>query len=290
VPDTQPALGLQIPVAYFGGKGGNSGPRSAANIAMLAKMRIVMLEKWEGPCWDDCLANATGEPPLPCQPACNVEADMLDTLHRVRALNSRVTNVLYLNTLLLFPFYSLAQKYIDAGALLMDTETGQPVTLRNDDGMPGVLVPDFGTAKGRALWMGEVKDWVGTGVVDGIFADKWPDSAHQNKLGTWKVCNHVCGTVSAADGAAFNAGKLQLRENVSSYFHVESRSPETYGGLLYGDGCDGCERRSPRIDGNLLGPWIKNWQFTPTTVRCNALRRRRTSHPLQARVGCLRRP
>lgn len=38
----------KIPVAYFGGKGGLSGPRSPANIEMLAKMRIVMLEKWEG--------------------------------------------------------------------------------------------------------------------------------------------------------------------------------------------------------------------------------------------------
>jgi hypothetical protein len=37
-----------IPVAYFGGKGGRSGARSPTNIAMLAKMRIVMLEKWEG--------------------------------------------------------------------------------------------------------------------------------------------------------------------------------------------------------------------------------------------------
>lgn len=127
-----------LPVAYFGGKGGNSGPRSAANIAMLAKMRIVMLEKWEGPCWDDCLTNATGKPPLPCQPACDVEADMLDTLRKVRSINPAVTNILYLNTLLLFPFYSLAQKYLDAGALLMDTVTGQPVTLQNDDGMPGI--------------------------------------------------------------------------------------------------------------------------------------------------------
>ena len=35
-----------IPAAYFGGKGGKSGKRSAANLAMLAKMRLIMLEKW----------------------------------------------------------------------------------------------------------------------------------------------------------------------------------------------------------------------------------------------------
>ena len=37
---------VTIPAAYFGGKGGNSGKRSAANLAMLAKMRLIMLEKW----------------------------------------------------------------------------------------------------------------------------------------------------------------------------------------------------------------------------------------------------
>lgn len=87
-------------------------------------MRIVMLEKWEGPCWDDCLANATAG--LRCEPACNVEADSLATLRRVRAINPAVSNVLYLNTLLMFPFYSLAQKYIDAGALLTVDTLGRP--------------------------------------------------------------------------------------------------------------------------------------------------------------------
>ena len=31
----------------------------------------------------------------------------------------------------------------------------------------GVLVPDFGSAKGRELWMGEVQGWLDTGLVDG---------------------------------------------------------------------------------------------------------------------------
>ena len=38
----------------------------------------------------------------------------------VRALNPAVTTVLYLNTLLLFPFYKLAAAYIAQGALLTD--------------------------------------------------------------------------------------------------------------------------------------------------------------------------
>ena len=221
----------------------------------------------EGPCWDACLANATAKPPLPCSPSCDVETHSLATLRMVRALNPAVTTVLYLNTLLLFPFYKLAAAYIAQGALLTDAETGKPFELRNDDGMPGVLVPDFGTAAGRNLWMQEVEGWLATGLVDGIFADKWPDQAHANHTdnSTWLVCNHVCGKVTAEVGQAFNDGKMMLRENVSQLFRVDDDS--SFHGLLYGDGCDGCYSKSPRIDGNLVGPWIKNWQFTPAHAK-----------------------
>ena len=36
-----------VPTAYFGG---NQARRGNANIKMLSKMRIVMIEKWEGVC------------------------------------------------------------------------------------------------------------------------------------------------------------------------------------------------------------------------------------------------
>jgi hypothetical protein len=199
-----------------------------------------------------------------------VENHSLAVLRAVRSLNPAVSQVLYLNALLLFPFYSLAQKYMDAGALLMDSQTGKPITLRNDDGMPGVLVPDFGKRVGRELWLGEVQQWLASGLVDGVFADKWPDSAHSNhssNTSDWAVCNHVCGHVTPEVGAAFNAGKMMLRSNLSALLNVESRHASSFGGLLYGDGCDGCYRKSPRIDGDIVGPWIKNWQFTPAAHR-----------------------
>ena len=98
--------------------------------------------------------------------------------------------------------------------------------------------------------------------------DKWPDQAHGNKSdpgGEMLLCNHVCGHLTAEQGQAWNQGKLWVRGNVSELLHVESR--ERFGGLLYGDGCNGCYRKTPRIDGNLVGPWIKNWQFTPSTKK-----------------------
>lgn len=45
---------------------------------------------------------------------------------------------------------------------------------------------------------------------DGFFGDKW-DSAAQpdpnSTTGGWKICNHECGSVTEAQGQAWNAGK-----------------------------------------------------------------------------------
>ena len=46
---TQPTTSLAtLPVPYFGGVSGH--PRAQASYDMRAKMRIVVIEKWEGPC------------------------------------------------------------------------------------------------------------------------------------------------------------------------------------------------------------------------------------------------
>ncbi|MCG8622816.1 MAG: hypothetical protein MJE68_12580, partial [Proteobacteria bacterium] len=44
-----------LPVGYFGGV--NCKERSQENINMLAKLRVIVIEKWEGPCWYECYAN-----------------------------------------------------------------------------------------------------------------------------------------------------------------------------------------------------------------------------------------
>ena len=45
---------------------------------------------------------------MPCFPSCNVEGDMLRTLGQIKALNPNVKGVVYLNTLMAFPFYALS--------------------------------------------------------------------------------------------------------------------------------------------------------------------------------------
>ena len=107
-----------------------------------------MVEKWEGHCYDGCMYNASKG--KPCFPSCNVERDMLDTLARVKAINPQVKGVLYLNTLMAFPFYALSGKFADNDCLLMDMYTNKPVELTNDEGMQHVFVYDWGKTKARA--------------------------------------------------------------------------------------------------------------------------------------------
>jgi hypothetical protein len=121
-----------VPTAYFGG---NSIRRGDANIEMLSKMRIVMIEKWEGHGWVECLAN--GSSPS-CLPSCGVENDILETLSRVKALNPGIATVLYWNTMLAFPFYTAVGTFMDADALTMDSETKKPLKIRNDNGMENI--------------------------------------------------------------------------------------------------------------------------------------------------------
>ena len=92
---SEPCDSARPPAArrYFGG---NAAHRGQANIEMLAKCRLVMIEKWEGHCWQDCLAQGVGSPP--CEASCDVESLIVDTLRRVKAINPSVAGVLYLNT------------------------------------------------------------------------------------------------------------------------------------------------------------------------------------------------
>ena len=210
-----------IPVAYFGG---TTKPRPQANLEMLSKMRLVMVEKWEGHCWADCLANSTAVPARPCQTSCDVERDMLATLKAVKTLNPQISTVFYWNTLLAFPFYAQVGEFASNGALLMDTNTHTPLALRNDNGMPGIGVYDFGKAEGRQLWQGMVETLVHTGLVDGIFGDKWGVFATNNASnstapdpGGWKVCNHWCGGLSEKQALAFNAGKNSTLRAVEAF-------------------------------------------------------------------------
>jgi hypothetical protein len=61
----------------------------------------------------------------------------------------------------------------------------------------------------RVLWLGS----------DGFFGDKWNSAAQpdpNSTTGGWKICNHECGSVTEAQGKAWNAGKARVLATTTS--------------------------------------------------------------------------
>ena len=69
--------------------------------------------------------------------------------------------------MLLFPFFSLAERYLSKPSLLLHDKAGELVTLQNDAGMGNLTVPDWGQLTARELWWEELRNYTGTGLIDG---------------------------------------------------------------------------------------------------------------------------
>jgi hypothetical protein len=297
-----------VPTGYYGGIAQHRGD---ANVEMLSKARLVIVEKWEGHCWKDCMAG--GPSSAACQAACGVENAILDTMGRwvgstaltlvdsisvcsIKALNPGVATVLYWNTLLAFPFYTAVGKFAAAGALTIDSVTGMPILIENDAGMQvgrcgcacalaplnlytrthtpptptpsqrvksccarpspkGISVYGFDTHNGVQLYIDTVKNLTSTGLVDGFFGDKWghgaaPNETHGADPDQWLICNGPaggqCGSVTAAQGARWNAGKKEALAAATAYVGDGPYYCEGHGGVFEG------------VSANLNGHYI-NW-------------------------------
>jgi hypothetical protein len=200
-----PFTGLRtLPVVYWGG---NTIKRPANNLEMLAKMRFVIIEKWEGPCWDACLANQTKL--IPCDPVCHEEENQLATLRAVKKLNASTVTVFYLNSVLDFNYLDLHAQYVKADANLRNTD-GTLCHLTNDAGMKNVTVYDYSQKTGRSLWINAIRTILATGVIDGIYADQMSLFAkHESQLKGWGLCKskyNTCCSMTAEKAASWNAG------------------------------------------------------------------------------------
>ena len=153
-----------LPVVYMGG---NSAPRPPKNIEMLSKMRYVVIEKWEGPCWNECLANLTKKDPVQCEPSCQEENVQMATLKAVKALKN-IPGIFYLNTILDFHYLALHEKYVEEDALIYNVD-GSLCQLVNDNGMTNITAFDYSKPVAQKLWLDTVKNLTATGTVDGIY-------------------------------------------------------------------------------------------------------------------------
>ena len=220
-----------IPTGYFGGTGDNGGlttRRTDAEIQQLAQQRVVVVEKWEGPCWDECLANSSRTSPVACSPACGEEIYQLDTLRRIKAVNPNVSGVFYLNTLYDFPYYNLTAAFTAADLHVRDIR-GKLVGMHNDNGMLHIPVFDFSQEAAVHMFLDFHRKLIATGLVDGTFPDKPNERAFQ-KNGTWWLCENpggppprhswqaACGEITQDKALAYNAGKAKmLTELVTLY-------------------------------------------------------------------------
>ena len=107
-----------LPIAFHGAN--RSGTYTDQAVAQLSRYLMVTLEKWYTPC------GAQG--PVQAGPECDVEAKMFATFRQLKALNPKITNVMYWNSMFDFAFYAKHQAMLDLEA------RGQRAFLRDDRG------------------------------------------------------------------------------------------------------------------------------------------------------------
>ena len=249
-----------LPVVYMGG---NSAPRPKENIEMLAKMRYVVIEKWEGACWNECLANVSKQ--LPCESSCDEEAVQMATLAAVKKVNPSVPGIFYLNTILDFPFLRLHQKLVDADALVRNVD-GSVCQLTNDNGMTNITVYDYSKPIGQKIWLDEVQQLVETGTVDGFYGDTMQVYAEENtQTGLWELCkasHHTCCEMNESTARLYNAGKNKTMEAAyrflgpkAVFFKISdvlsgahnSPTPQQMNATIAGRTTSGLDHRGPYI-------------------------------------------
>lgn len=226
---TPPDTSLEtLPVGYFGGV--NCKQRSQESIQMLAKMRVIVIEKWEGPCWYECYANLTMNPPVPCQSSCGAENYQMDTIKRAKTANPNLAAVFYLNTLYDFPFLALHGKFLQAKADIVDIN-GTLVAFKNDNGMPDINIFNLGQETGHDMWIDFVQNLKDSGYVDGLFPDKHNILASWNESSKfWQICewgqgakssehwNISCGAISEEVAKSYNTAKPKVIEKLYEIF------------------------------------------------------------------------
>jgi hypothetical protein len=78
-------------------------------------------------------------------------------------------------------------KFAAADALTIDSSTGKPISIRNDNGMQNIGVFGFDSDAGVQLYIDTVKNLTATGLVDGFYGDKWDFGAQKGSDGQWQV-------------------------------------------------------------------------------------------------------
>jgi hypothetical protein len=153
-----------LPVGYFGGLSVH--PRPAANLAMLSKQRMVMIEKWEGHCWADCVQNTSlGQP---CHPSCNAEREMMETMKAVKALNSRVAVGYYQNSLYDWTMQLMNARFAAIDGNMRDID-GRVIGIEQDNGLKNQSIFALNHADAVDLYLENQRNLTSLGFIDGSY-------------------------------------------------------------------------------------------------------------------------
>lgn len=200
-----------LPVGIHGG----IRDRPAHDIASLVKFSVVVVDPIEGPQCESpyhacCNASAS---------ACAVENNFVATLKRVKALDSSVTTMAYINSILMMPYFALSRKmYADGSALLLRDSKSDLMSFSGDGGS-GFFCEDFPTydltqAAARAAILADFVEMQSSGAVDGVYLDKsatWPGFGDSpGAQGPNTLCQHECFTMTPNQTSAYIAGRLDL--------------------------------------------------------------------------------
>ena len=157
----------KIPVAYHGAN--KARMYTQQEVEQLAeRYQMVTLEKWYTPCGS--------QGPQQTGPECNVEAKMATTFKAIKAANSNVTTLLYLNSMFNFNFYHLSGLMLEREAKgltsLLRDKYGKLVSLCNDGNVYcNITSYDLSVKEVRDLWLETAVNMTRDGGVDGVFAD-----------------------------------------------------------------------------------------------------------------------
>lgn len=169
----------------------------------IASFTLVTLEKSQG--WN----NASDTRPE--------EARVRDAAAQIKRINPNTTIFYYLNTLISWPFPSLAL-WLEANMeYALKNESGLPAQIRLSGEVTQLLLFDQGQAAMRSTWLADVQSQVDSGFFDGVFADRshnftnWGPEAKlsPSQQATWQTGHHELLASATQAMSAVNATFLE---------------------------------------------------------------------------------
>ena len=156
--------------------GNNTGPFNDAAIDVLAQFDMVVLDKWQGPC---------GQQPS-ATPACDEERVMLAEARRIKQVNPNVSTLLYWNSILDFPQYTLHAKMLANPELMLHNNITGDVVRLDGGGHVGMDVFDFANPAARKLFISDCVNATLSvpSAVDGCYMDRATDVSPVVNLST----------------------------------------------------------------------------------------------------------